>query len=73
MTTIDIRKVDQETITEIVFYDDCGLTKNDDNNVDIKYESGVMRGSCYCVECKEEAENLIKAIQKALELGWFDD
>ena len=72
MTTIDIRKGDQETITEIVFHDDCSLTKNV-NTADIKCGEGVGYAAHYSIEYKEEAENLIKALQKALELGWFDD
>ena len=72
MTTIDIRKDSVETIDEIVFYDNCTLTQ-DDGAVGIKCDCGTMRGSYYCVEFKDEAENLIKALQKALELGWFDD
>ena len=72
LTTIDIRKDSVETIDKIVFYDNCALTLDDDT-VDIKCEQGYTQGSYYCVEFKDEAENLIKALQKALELGWFDD
>lgn len=73
MTTIDIRKDSVEHIDEIVFYENCALTP-DNGTVDIKCKQGYYtQGSFYCVECKEEAEDLIKALQKALELGWFDD
>ena len=70
MTTIDIRKEGQKA-TSIRFAD---FTLRD--NV---VKLSVFQGSVYIntdigssrISSEEDAENLIKALQKAIELGWW--
>ena len=67
MAVLDIREPDDSSITEIVFADDNYVTKD----------------SCYIVLCDRTDErefyiknkvipDLIKALQKAVELGWTE-
>ena len=67
MAILDIREPDDSSITEIVFADDRYITKD----------------SRYIVLCdrtdeiqfyikSEDIPDLIKALQKAVELGWTD-
>ena len=67
MGILDIREPDDSSITEIVFADDNYVTKN----------------SCYIGLCDRADEiefyiksevipDLIKALQKAVELGWTE-
>lgn len=80
MATIDVREAGVATVDKIMFYGDCfeesaaaleidrcevhtgcvAITASDE-------EMGVL-----ALENKEHALNLIKAIHKALELGWFE-
>lgn len=72
MKTIDIREDNESPVKRIVFASyagiDCVIDKDD---LCIKALHGGEEDQYYEVESAEEAENLIKALQKALELGWF--
>lgn len=74
MSVIDIRNESAE-VTKIVFSDDgdnyvsaTHLEKRDDHFRIIDEDS---RNSVI-IESKEQGENLIKALQKAIELKWVD-
>lgn len=74
MTTIDIRNVCEQQIEEIQFADEGDyynvqflIREDENNNVTIK----ANHAEPLVIESKEDAENLIKALQKAMELGWW--
>jgi hypothetical protein len=74
MSTFDVTKGEQEAITEIQWShdDDYNLVKSR-NEVTIKTQGChdmAVDGTAMITDV-EEAENLIKAIQKAIDLGWF--
>lgn len=73
MSVIDIRKIEEEPTSKIVFYDEgveyvtaASLTKHSDyfRIVDEDEERSLI------IESKEQTEHLIKALQKAIELKW---
>lgn len=72
MSTFDVRNDVGSSITEIIFSDECV------NGCDVVYrleedEYGFLLkdGTDYMyVTSKRDALNMIKAIQKAIELGW---
>lgn len=75
MSVLDIRKTADEPITNIVFADEgrnyvtaTSLMKRSDHFriVDEDDDSNLI------IESKEQAENLIKAIEKAIELNWVE-
>ena len=73
MSTIDIRKYEPPEIDRIVFAEN-----KDSVYTTIAYELtkehkriNIVDGDAYViVTSKEHAENLIKALNKAIELGW---
>lgn len=78
MSSIDIRK-DNGPITSIT----VGDTKNDSFNNIVRLNRGSSRdgnyivvvpetraAACHAIRTKEEAENIIKGLQKAIELEW---
>lgn len=70
---IDIRDSGSEEITEIVFGDggdpwDGYILYLENNWTKIRSMDGEV-----CIDSKEDALNLIKALQKAIELGNWDD
>lgn len=74
MATFDVRNSNTEEITEIVFADNDEkeyipfiVQKNGFYGMDICAESLYVG-----IESKEHAENLIKALRKAIELGWVE-
>ena len=67
MAILDIREPDDSSITEIVFADDNYITK------DSRYIALCDRTDEIEFYIKSEAiPDLIKALQKAVELGWTD-
>lgn len=73
MKTLDIREHDDKPVERIVFSehgrgDVCVFDKD---NLSIKWLVDDEEEEVYSVDSAEEAENLIKALHKALELGWF--
>lgn len=74
MATIDIRKQEGQVVTEIVFSDNnhnaCTL-KNAWNTVAIESKNGHCAVRLVITN-KEDAENLILALKKSIELGWFE-
>lgn len=74
MLTFDVRNTTDTEVIKIVFANatldyGCSLIKES--------EGGVALVDCEddfasCVATKQDAENLIKALQKAIKLGWFD-
>lgn len=79
MATFDVRNSGNEGITEIVFADEedtQGFVQayrlnfgcfREDNPIAI--DDGE---NCVIINTKEHAENLIKALRKAIELGWIE-
>jgi hypothetical protein len=73
MATIDIRDEMDAEIDVIKFSDKenhedlCLLKKTSFVSIEVA-ESG---GWTYCIDTETDAENLIKALQKAIELGWW--
>lgn len=72
MSVIDIRK-DYNKVDKIVFSDEgfnfvtASFLKHSDDHFSIVDESGT---DSVLIESVEQAENLIKALQKAIELKW---
>ena len=74
MSTFDVRNTKDNEVVKITFADKtagygCSLVKES--------EGGVALVDCEdnfasYVATKQDAENLIKALQKAIELGWFN-
>lgn len=81
MSTIDIRNDKVSNVTEIRFSDDIvntttvasTLSKDKDGEVLIKDRCfDFYEGLGYlCIANKEHATDLIKALEKAVELGWL--
>lgn len=73
MSSIDIRN-GQEEIDEIIIWDD-DQTKNTvysiDNTGTCIYINDSLGHNALEVECKAHALNIIKALQKAIELEWL--
>lgn len=80
MSVFDVRNNPVEEITEIVFAEP---RHNDEDNTPQAYSievGGEIRGDfvaisdaggeCVFINSKEHAENLIKALNKAIELNW---
>lgn len=69
---LDIRNTQEEEVTSIRFWDDTGedvvasTLTHAWGKVAIEDSTTVV-----CVESKEHAINLIKALEKAIELGWL--
>ena len=74
MSMIDIRQVEDSLINRIQFADAFNSIESDSIS---KNEGGVFIESdeyeCMKLATKQDAENLIKALQKAIELGWWQD
>ena len=74
MSTIDIR-ASQEDVQRIIFSDSCdkgygvayALEKHHTGDF-VQLQDG---GEMVLISSKEHAANLIKALQKAIELGWL--
>ena len=74
MASIDIRVNGEENITKIEFSDSMGVGVNayfldacGGNGVTIDDDD-----TCVNIASKEDAQNLIKALEKAIELGWWN-
>ncbi len=78
MTTFDIRKEGSEEITKIVFADEAERDYDETARVFrlVKDSDGPFilvedeNGTYVVVDTKERTLNLIKALNKAIELGW---
>ena len=76
MSTIDIRGVDPTKVNAILF---SGRTNDSDGCIlrkrtFVSIETDCLReegDSAVFIDSKEDAENLIKALEKAIELGWW--
>ena len=74
MSTFDVRNTTDTEVIKIIFSDitsycGCSLIKDSEGDVMLAdYEDEVAS----YIATKQDAENLIKALQKAIELGWFD-
>lgn len=74
MSTFDVRNTVDNEVTRIQFADPtagcgCSLVKDSEGDVTlVDYEDDWASN----IATKQDAENLIKALQKAIELGWFD-
>lgn len=75
MKTIDIRECDEEPVERIVFAKEglreCCIDKDDLGVKEYIIGQDGEPLQCFEIDSLEEAENLIKALQKASELGWF--
>lgn len=75
MSVFDVRK-QTETVSKIIFADGVGtnineyqaymLVQHDPNTLTIEDQTDVLK-----IVGKEHANNLIKALNKAVELGWL--
>lgn len=86
MSTIDIRNTAKEEITEIRFADDkgpCGVVQASTLEKTSSYEGLIISDAEYnehaydgkgfvVVSTQDDAENLIKALDEAITLGWFN-
>ena len=81
MSTIDIREETKEEINAIVFADDYYNNKEGDEQANVivrdytadqKFIKIMDTWECVIINSKEHAENLIKALNKAIELGWLE-
>jgi hypothetical protein len=79
MTIFDVNKEQQQPTTEIRWSteadtsDQCfNLIKGRDHGITLHEEGleNIFEGNSMLCENKDEAESLIKALQKAIELGW---
>lgn len=75
MATIDIRDVTDAEIDVIKFSDVKG---NEDvcflkKNTFVSIETAEENDWNYYIDSKEDAQNLIKALEKAIELGWWSE
>lgn len=74
MSVFDVRKSGDNEVTRIQFADTsagygCSLVKDSEGDVTlVDYEDEWAS----TIATKQDAENLIKALQKAIELGWFN-
>lgn len=74
MPVFDVRNTKDNEVTKIAFADKtagygCSLVKDSEGDVTlVDYEDDWASN----IATKQDAGNLIKALQKAIELGWFD-
>jgi len=68
---IDIRETLEET-TEIIFADPYGYDINSISVVERGIAFNCCEGAELYLQSEGDAQNLIKALRKAIELGWFD-
>jgi hypothetical protein len=75
MAVFDVREDVEESITEIVFAE-----KKDNEGTSLAYKMGRMwngvalhddTGEKVLVQSAQDAQSLIKALNKAIELGWL--
>lgn len=77
MTSYDVRKNSSVDITDIVFSEEYGRENQDIANHIVKsddYNNCVEVRDCgefVIIESAEQARNLQKALDKAIELGWL--
>ena len=78
MSTIDVRDMNEETVSRIRFAEDHGKVGGDDTCPLACYLT--LENACVAIDDpydrviikdKEHALNLIKALNKAIELGWL--
>ena len=78
MTSIDIRNESSGEITQIVFANSSENEYNCSALVKLPKEVYVVSDCTEWTEremrimCKEDAINLIKAVERAIQLGWFN-
>ena len=79
MSTFDVRNSNPAEITEIVFADSTNKVGDyqaysiiPNFFVNVAYASISDSVDCVNIYSKEHAENLIKALRKAIELGWVE-
>ena len=77
MSTYDVRSNNEEVIDEIVFAEDCAWEGGWQAcsitcNTLKKYILVSDPGESLVINSKEHALNLIKALNKAIELGWIE-
>jgi hypothetical protein len=80
MSIIDINNQEEEVITEIRWSTSASEGDNnynlirDKSSVTLRQEGldEIAAGDCNLCENASEAEALIKALQKAIDLGWFN-
>lgn len=76
MSTIDIRSPEPAEITQISFAEEFGTTNDHIGNKVKKCRFNKLEIhdnlDHVVIPTKTDAENLILALQKAIELGWFD-
>lgn len=70
MSSFDVRQGEVEQIDYIVYSDDCAIILNEHGRPYIKSDD---HGDIVTIGSQQEALNLIKAIKKALELGWWKE
>lgn len=74
MATIDIREEQDNNVDEVVFWDatnisgTCFVSNKITNTTHVRIED---EDNYVIIENKQHAENLIKALHKAVELGWL--
>ena len=72
MATIDIRNEEKQVVTEIVFSDvELCASSIMQHPIGI-FITNQHRSASSKIANKEDAENLILALKKAIELGWFE-
>lgn len=74
MNMIDIRSDRKDKVNKIVFADESDNYCNAQYLVkyeEVIYMDGIESCNCLAVCTEEDAKNLIKALQKAIELGWW--
>ena len=74
MSTFDVRNTKDNEVVKITFADSnsgygCSIAKNSYGDVTLFDCEEDWASS---IATKQDAENLIKALQKAIELGWFN-
>lgn len=76
MSTIDIRNTGESPVNEIIFasdgYNYTVATTLKHGGGDHFYIYDEDESDSVIIESKEQAENLIKALQKAVELNWVE-
>ena len=77
MSTYDVRSNNEETINKIVFAEGCDEQESWQAcsitcNTLKKYILVSDPGESLVINSKEHALNLIKALNKAIELGWIE-
>ena len=74
MAIFDVRNTKDNEVFKITFADGnlgygCSIAKNSYGDVTL---FDCEEDWASAIATKQDAENLIKALQKAIELGWFD-